>query len=256
MTAVNTAIVTDAQRQQFADEGYFILERVIPEAHLDILRSACDYFIADMDRRMDARGVTTMGITHKGSRYFVGLRYNERPEMRRFLFADYMAEICRATLGDDAYLFYDQFVWKGPDKVMRFGWHQDSGYVGYPHKPYLTCWCPLVDVDEVNGTVYVLPYSRAGVRSMVQHIPEPGSNDRVGYFGADPGVPAVIPAGSIVVFSSVVFHRSGANTTPNPRPVYVAQYSSQVIANPTTGRLQGLAEPFLRRGRCVVRQAV
>ena len=41
----------------------------------------------------------------------------------------------------------------------------------------------------------------------------PRTNDKVGYHGNDPGEPAIVPAGSIVVFSSRTFHRSGPNLT-------------------------------------------
>ena len=39
-----------------------------------------------------------------------------------------------------------------------------------------------------------------------------------------------VPAGSVAVFSSNCFHRSGANTTQKMRRVYLAQYSAEVGA--------------------------
>ena len=72
-----------------------------------------------------------------------------------------MAQVAQATLGPNAYLFHEQWVIKGAEQGMKFAWHQDSGYVKFYdnstyHKPYLTCWCPLDDVSEENGTVYLL----------------------------------------------------------------------------------------------------
>ena len=101
---------------------------------------------------------------------------------------------------------------------MKFSWHQDSGYVKWydpttNHKPYVTCWCTLDDVSEKNGTVYILPHSRAGTRDkIIDHTKEEGSNDLIGYTGSDPGDPLIVPAGSIVAFDSYVLHRSGPNT--------------------------------------------
>ena len=62
------------------------------------------------------------------------------------------------------FLFNEQWVVKGPDRGIRFSWHQDSGYVKFrdpatTHRPYLNCWCALDDVDESNGTscrIYVV----------------------------------------------------------------------------------------------------
>lgn len=246
------SVVTPAQRQQYIDEGYFILEQVIPSHHLDLLRGECQTAIDRLNARMDAQGVDVMGINHRNKRYFVSNCFKEQPVLRDFLFSDLMADICRAALGDDAYLFWEQYVVKGAETGMKFSWHQDSGYVGYPnHKPYLTCWCALDDMSEANGTVHLLPYSRSGIRTWVLHVQEAGTNDKVGYFGSDPGLVAEVPAGSIVAFSSVVFHSSGTNTSKNMRRVYLAQYSREPIMSADGTKPWGNAEPFLRNGRSV-----
>lgn len=246
--------ISEAQRRQYQDEGYFILDAVIPPHHLDMLRAECARFIDLMDAEMDALGVDTMGIIHRNNRYFIANRYRESEHMHEFLFSDLMAEVCRATLGAEAYLFHEQYVVKAAEKGMKFGWHQDSGYVGFDHKPYLSCWCPLDDVDENNGTVYLLPYSRAGTRDWVVHSQEEGSNDLIGYTGDVPGVPVVAPAGSIAVFSSTVFHRSGPNLSQQMRRVYLPQYSSEPIVRPT-GELTAFAVPFLHDGERVAQPA-
>jgi ectoine hydroxylase-related dioxygenase (phytanoyl-CoA dioxygenase family) len=242
--------ISDEQKQLFRDEGYMILPGVIPHEQLEMLRGECARFMAQMDAEMDAMGVETLGITHKGNRYFVSLKHKESERLGEFLFGDVMAEVCRATLGPDAVLFYEQYVVKAAERGMKFGWHQDSGYVNSEHEPYLSCWCPLDDVSEENGTVSILPYSRAGTRDWVRHRPEAGTNDMVGYFGDDPGIQAQVPAGSVVAFSSTLFHRSGTNTTDKMRRVYLAQYARAPIAG-ADGNQFGLAEPFLQGGEVV-----
>jgi ectoine hydroxylase-related dioxygenase (phytanoyl-CoA dioxygenase family) len=160
-----------------------------------------------------------------------------------------MADVCRSTLGDNACLFYEQFVVKGPEKGGKFSWHQDSGYLHpIPHEPYLTCWVTLDDVTEENGTVYLLPYSRTGNRGLMPHVTNAETNDKEGYFGDDPGDPVIVPAGSIAAFSSLVFHRSGPNTTPRYRRVYLPQYSAAPIRKPD-GSLLHFGDPILEGGR-------
>ncbi len=243
-------MVTDEQRRQYREEGYFILPGALPPEHLDALRTESDRLLAEADAEMDRAGVDVLGLNHRSRRYFVAKRWRESPALARFLFSDFMAEICRATLGEDAYLFWEQYVVKCAEVGMSFSWHQDSGYVGHDHRPYLSCWCALDPVDEANGTVHVLPFSRAGTRGRVEHTRQPGSNDLVGYRGDDPGIPVVGPAGTLAVFSSVTFHRSGPNTTPGMRRVYLAQYSAEPILRPEGGPW-GYAEPVLRAGRPV-----
>lgn len=246
-------IIPDRKIDQFREEGYMILEEVIPDEHLQMLRDRCQNFIDEMDAKMDREGTDVMGINHRGSRYFIDNCFRREQKLRAFLFSDLMADICRATLGDDAYLFWEQYVVKGAEAGMKFSWHQDSGYIGYPdHRPYLTCWCALDDMSEENGTVCVMPFSCIGIRSWVKHIREEGSNDLVGYFGDDPGVPVIVPAGSIAIFTSLNFHRSGANFTSRMRRSYLAQYSAEPLMKADGAQLWGNAEPFLRMGKSAV----
>jgi ectoine hydroxylase-related dioxygenase (phytanoyl-CoA dioxygenase family) len=249
--AVSIARITPEHVGQFRDEGFFVLESVLPASELEALRGECQRFIDERDREMDLLGVDKLDLDHRGSRYFVHA-YGASPAVRRFLFSKLMGQVAQAALGDTVYLFNEQYVVKAAERGMKFGWHQDSGFIPYPHRPYLTCWVALDDVTEANGTVYLLPYSRAGTRDVVAHVHDPETNDLVGYFGDDLGDPVIVPAGSIACFSSTLFHRSGPNTTDRIRRVYLAQYSAEPILSEDRWRPRHLAEPFLVDGeRCV-----
>lgn len=240
--------ITAEQKRQYQEEGYFVLERVVPDEDLELIRDELAHYIEQIHKQMDEAGQDVLGINHRNKRYFIGNRYKETGRLRRYLFSPYMAEICKATLGPEAYLFNEQYVVKAAEVGMKFAWHQDSGYIGHPHRPYLSCWVALDDMTIENGTIFVLPYRRAGVREMIQHSVEEGTNDKVGYTGSDPGEPVICPAGSIAVFSSVCFHRSGSNTTSRARRVHLAQYSAEPIMNADGSALWGGADPFLKDG--------
>lgn len=256
-TTLQRPTITDEMKQQYHDEGYMVIEGVVPDDMLQMLREECSYFIGYADAQLDAEGKTVSGITHRGKRYFIGNRYRQSHRLWRFLYSDFMADITTAALGPDVFLFNEQWVVKGPEQGMKFAWHQDSGYVKFSdgetyHRPYLSCWCPLDDVSEDNGTVYILPHSRAGTKETIfDHTQEQGTNDLIGYRGDDPGIPVECPAGSVVAFSSYTFHRSGANTTPNMRRVYLAQYSSEPIKHSKTGGVWAMKVPFVKDGRMV-----
>ena len=49
-------VITDTQKQQYRDEGYFVLENAIPPAHLEAMRDACQQEI-NKDAEMEALGV-------------------------------------------------------------------------------------------------------------------------------------------------------------------------------------------------------
>lgn len=240
--------------RQFAEQGYAVFPGALAGEPLALLRNECDRFVAREDARMDAAGVDSLDLSHRGKRYFANECQREVPALRSVLFGAAMAEICRAALGDTAYFFFDQFVVKGPDGGLPFSWHQDSGYVvgnGGPadHAPYLTCWCPLDDSTEENGTVRLIPGShRAGI---VPHDRQPGTNDLVGAPAGTEGVVIEARAGDVVAFSSLTLHATGANRSDRPRRVYLAQYTPEVMLNPGTRHLRRNAIPLLQGGKQV-----
>jgi hypothetical protein len=71
----------------------------------------------------------------------------------------------------------------------------------------------------------------------------------VGYDGDELGIPIVVPAGGMAVFSSFTFHRSGANTTDRARRVYLTAYSGQPM--PLKEGTTRQAVPFLKAGAFV-----
>src|SRR5437773_919969 len=129
MSTSAPALISDAQKRQYQEEGYFILERAITGDMLELLRRECANFIQKRNGEMDAAGVNELGSDIRDNRYFIANRYRESAHLREFIFGDLMAEICRATIGPNAYLFYEQWVIKGAEKGVKFSWHQDSGYV-------------------------------------------------------------------------------------------------------------------------------
>tara|TARA_B100000029_G_scaffold516253_2_gene628036 strand:- start:33200 stop:33970 length:771 start_codon:yes stop_codon:yes gene_type:complete len=244
-----TIEITDAQKAQFVQEGFFVIESAIPKKHLTMLRNECDRYVRETDQEMAKKEISARGITHKGSRYFISNRHRENNKLCSYIFSSLMASICRKTLGKTAYLFHEQFVVKGPEIGMKFGWHQDSGYIGFDHRPYMSCWAALDNVNEENGTVYILPFSAAGTRSREEHQIIDDSNDKIGYFGEEKGIPVICPAGSILVFSSVSFHRSSPNRSAGWRRVFLSQYSAEPILTEDGKEYWSNAEKFLVDGK-------
>ena len=124
-----TNFIKDADRTRYRDEGFMVLKNVIPGDVLQMLREECSYFLGYYDSIMDAKGVTTEGISHRGKRYFVSNRYRLSSRLWEFIFSPLMAEVVKATVGPTACLFHEQWVVKGAEQGMKFSWHQDSGYV-------------------------------------------------------------------------------------------------------------------------------
>lgn len=234
--------------QSFSDEGYCVLEKAIPESALEALDASCQGYLEEHIGLMTQVQADVLGLTHKDRRYFLPSWHDPAGEVGQFLFGDLMTEIVGRLLGPEAYLFLELFVVKSGRIGMPFGWHQDSGYLlGQAHEPYLSLWCALDDATEENGALHVLPWSKTGSREILPHHKDKASGDFIGYEGDDPGVVVPVGRGGIVAMSSALFHRSGPNTTPQPRRAFLVSYSALPILNPQGGEWNR-AVPFLRDG--------
>ena len=107
---------------------------------------------------------------------------------------------------DTVYLFNEHYVVKPPRSGTEFGWHADRDLqlCGGDAARYVSCWCPLDDVDEANGCLAVRD--------------------------ADGGeVSLRCRAGDVVLLKDDVEHRSGPNGSHRPRRALYAQYSDAPI---------------------------
>ena len=64
-----------------------ILPGVIPADLLEMLREECSYYLGYYDSMMDAKGVQTEGISHRGKRYFINNRYRLSSRLWQFIFS-------------------------------------------------------------------------------------------------------------------------------------------------------------------------
>ena len=287
-------MVTDEHRRQFNEEGYFVLDEAMTAAELAELRAICDRYIAEHDsseavpepegaaggdpemqlRAMpDGRTFRTNVINRKGYRYLLAGHYFDDPVLREFMRGPLMAGICAATLGGEAYVYYDQFTVKGPEgaeeadeeghagiaegavfddhfvagypaRSNEFAWHQDGGYIPARNPPQVAVWLALDDMSEENGTLRVLPYSQAGTREPIAHAIEPGTHYRTADIGSHAGTPMIVPAGAAVVFSSNLFHCSRPNRSRAYRRALLAQYIAAPVIG-EDGKQIHFADPFI-----------
>jgi len=223
--------LTYDQVTQYYNDGYCVLEDALTDDQLELLRSHCSALIDNMDAEMDRQGVTELGIQRKGARYFLGHPSKERPELYDFIYSDLMLDSIRKILGPDAYIAHEQYVVKMAASDSTFAWHQDSGYVGREHDPYVTCWIALDDVHEKNGPVFLLPFSEyPESMELITHRKRStpsGGHEMVGYEGEKTGKCMTCKAGSIVFFTSRTLHCSGANESNDIRRVYLVQYGKE-----------------------------
>lgn len=221
----------------FDRDGVVVVPDVFGAGEIAAVRDLVDVFEAEADAFLRTRADQRFSIAEAGAITFTTHLVARSAALAAFARHPRLAGICADLLGPDVNLYWDQAVYKKPEKPRRFPWHQDNGYAYVEPQQYLTCWIPLTDADLANGC----PQVARGLHRLgtLQHTyVEP-----LGYecFAEPPAavVVAEAPVGSVVVFSSLTPHLTGPNTTDAVRKAYILQYApvgaEKLQGNPLEG---------------------
>jgi ectoine hydroxylase-related dioxygenase (phytanoyl-CoA dioxygenase family) len=223
LPAVDPSTLTADQKAEFDRDGYLVLPEV---ADVGDVTGDLDRLEAGVDRYLAAQEDGRASIAERGAITFTVHPVLRSEAARRFVREPTLVSLAGDLLGPDVNLYWDQAVYKKPEKPRRFPWHQDTGYTYVEPQHYLTAWVALTDATVSNGCPWVLPgVHRAG--TLLHHWVDPIGWQCVPAEGAiDGAVAAEVPAGGAVVFSSLTPHFTGPNTTDEVRKAYIVQYAS------------------------------
>src|SRR5205807_6933505 len=98
-----------------------------------------------------------VAISEAGAITFTTHIVARSPAARSFAANPVIVGLCADLVGPDVNLYWDQAVYKKPEKPRRFPWHQDNGYTYVEPQQYLTCWVALTDATVDNGCPWVVP---------------------------------------------------------------------------------------------------
>jgi len=252
--------ISDAERQQYADDGFFVRTNVFGAADLERFRAAAERVAvaaaqasverAASGRVNEASGENASDYRIDGNRYVetsdatVQFEHHTGSETIRVIepfhhldavFDELIQDprivtpICGLLGFDRVALWTDKINLKRPREGSGFRWHQDSPYWSHVcgHCDQLpNVMVTLDDADRENGCFRLVPGShREGFL--------PGLNDgtRLGplftdpiHFDADTQWLAEVPAGSMVVFDSHTVHGSEPNLSDRSRRAVILTY--------------------------------
>jgi ectoine hydroxylase-related dioxygenase (phytanoyl-CoA dioxygenase family) len=213
--------ITEAQSRQWSDDGYFVLEDAFDPATLARVVAEIDPWEAKVEAALREQGGRRF-IARADEITFTIHLVLRSPYLREFCAGPVFRDLGVDLLGPRVRLYWDQAVYKKPGTVAPFPWHQDNGYSFVEPQCYLTCWIALTDATEENGCPWVVPgLHRQGT---LEHWPTDLGHRCL---EEDPpnARPAPARAGSIVVFSSLTPHATGANRTRDVRKAYIVQFA-------------------------------
>ncbi len=229
-------VVDGDQADQFHEQGFVLVEDAFRPGDLDEVTATLDGIEAGADTFLRSRPDGRLSISETGAIVFAPHAVLVAKAARRFAAHPVFTGLCHDLIGDDVRLYWDQLVYKKPEKPREFPWHQDNGYTYVEPQQYLTCWVPLTDATLENGCPWVMPGLHLG--GTLHHT----FDEPLGYRCLDDSegaIPVEARAGSVVVFSSLTPHRTGPNVTNAVRRTYILQYAPEgaemLRGNPADG---------------------
>jgi ectoine hydroxylase-related dioxygenase (phytanoyl-CoA dioxygenase family) len=214
--------ITQEQVDQFDIDGFVVVEDLFDPVTLRQAVEVIDELERGSEQFLRSQPDGRVSISEAGAITFTTHLVTKSPELRELSTHPRVVDICSDLIGDDVRLYWDQAVYKKPEKPRRFPWHQDNGYTFVEPQQYLTVWVALTDATLQNGCPQVARrLHRMG--TLRHYFVEPlGFECLDGY---DDVAIAEVPAGGAVVFSSLTPHLTGPNTTSEVRKAYILQYA-------------------------------
>ena len=230
------ALLTQSEVDSYRDQGYLLLRESLKPEDLASLRQLILVLVDKHARKLYRAG--EISSLHEGESFERRLAViNEEARLGVSLWdltqafdSPDLFDLIRhpAILDSVESLLGPEVAWTGSyvtrpklpqNERTAFPWHQDSQYYGEStqHIHVVSVWIPLVDVDERNGCLYVMPGSHSW--SLLKG--ERGADRKIRTFEdvEKRGKPVALPMrpGDILFFSNLTFHASKLNTTDKVR---------------------------------------
>jgi phytanoyl-CoA hydroxylase len=258
-TATLDIQVTDLQRRQLDEQGFFVTDVLFDDATLDGVRNEFQR-LWDENVAHAIKGGDPLTIELAKTRPFLPQLDRQSEACNAFCRHPVMQTISRQLVGPDVDQTWNQAIIKSPlpQGDNSFAWHQDPGYAQNGHYASdsnpdilkhptngITVWAAITRTTVDNGTLWVLPGRH--MEGLLPHVYSQARREWQGQFDTSWKVPAVMRAGQMLVFRKYLPHGSGPNVSSENRMAYQIGYTVPGLKLGPSPDLK----PFLRGGELV-----
>jgi ectoine hydroxylase-related dioxygenase (phytanoyl-CoA dioxygenase family) len=216
--------LTDAQVQQYAEQGYLVLERLIPAGRLARYRRIFDDLVERSRSLTESRDGFNLAPDEQG-RPIAGRLHKVQGVCvvdERVLELAHEPEILdrvESLIGPNIDMFGSKFYPMLVRGATSTGWHQDNHYFGTDSDRVVSCAIYLEETGVENGCLQVVPRSHC-IGQLVAHQAGTGIYAHGAWTEVDERqvVDVVCPAGTAVLFSANLLH--GARPNASSRTSY------------------------------------
>lgn len=237
--ATSTTVLTDAQREQYTRDGYFVVRKLVPETDLSTYYRRFEDLAS---KREDASHLLLMwDVALKGERVWKPEAVTKVQDFVLdpvlFGYAQHPAvtSVVRGVIGEEIKAVHTMLINKPPDpgtKTSRHPLHQDLYYFPFrPVEKILAAWTAIAPCTRENGCLAVVPGSHT--TDLLEHgYPDWEGGVNGGYHGILNYTPPAelvhleMEPGDTVFFHPLLVHGSGANRSKGCRAAISAHYAS------------------------------
>ena len=235
-TTIPFADVTQEQRRQYREEGFFVTDVLFDESLLASLRSEFNRIWQEtIEAAKDGPELEARLIRE---RPFISDLHARSQVCAALLKHPTMLELARQMIGPDVDVCYNQAVIKPPSGSTpnSFAWHQDAYYPCRTVTPpkwneaimlngsrTFQGWLSLTRATVKNGALVVVP--RMHRKGFLPHTQSLQTREWVAELDTTTAIPVELRAGQLLVFSALLPHSSGPNRTQETRIAYQFCYA-------------------------------
>lgn len=254
--SLQPSVLTQKQREFYFENGFLLLERIIPMDVIETLRRATTAKIEETRTLTKSDAVWDLEAGHSAARprlRRLSSPCDHHPDYWSYASESIVPDIVADLVGPNVKFHHSKLNFKSSEGGAEVKWHQDIQF--WPHTNYspLTVGTYLYDCDMEQGPVGFIPGSHNGelfdeYNDKGQWVGCIGERDleRVDTAKA---VYMVGPAGSLTIHNCRTIHGSAQNNSKEERPLLLFTYSSADAMPYTYNPLQSRYMERIVRGK-------
>ncbi len=229
-------LLTDEQIERFQHDGYLVIDDFLSPEEVARTKAGIarvSETVADLEHdvpgfnfeRQNGAGMNEEVAIRKGVLRKIQGAVFHVPEVADVFTSPKMLDCMEDVMGGhENYqgVFYhsSKVMFKPPGGVAK-PWHQDAAYWRDYASNQITVWLAIDDSSEENGCIWAIPESHK--LGLIPHVKKELQVED-SQIDLEKAIPVPVPAGGLLIFHSLVLHKSEKNESDKTRWAIICDY--------------------------------
>jgi phytanoyl-CoA hydroxylase len=218
-------VLTDEQIAHYQEQGYLLLKGAFSRAEAAELRREAHELMERLTRHqeIDATWGSAREVAEKPATQLLHCHNTQfqSAAFGRLMFDPRLVDPVADLIGPNVQLHHNKLFIKPPEKGSPFPMHQDYPFFPHERETMLAAIIHFDDAPLEKGCVRVMPGSHK--LGPLEHIAEGAHHLSPQDYTVENGVPIEAEAGDVLIFSYLLIHGSGINSSAEARTTLLVQ---------------------------------